>query len=100
VRLGRARREAGGLLYSKPAIREAERHHEDGEVGPPVRTRDVEDWVFARNAPPTPPGPEGSNGNRMSLWCKESLVGVALLSQTLLARTKVSHGRTIKPLAE
>jgi hypothetical protein len=100
VRLGRARREAGGLLYSKPAIREAERYHEVGKVGRTVRTDDVEDWVFARNPLSTPPGPEGSNGKRMWLWCKENLVGVGLLSQSLPTRTKVSHGRTVKPLTK
>jgi len=95
VRFGRARREAGGLLYSKPAICEAERHHEVGKAGAPAGADDDEDRVFARNAPPTPPDPEGSNGTRMSLWCKENLIGVASLPQSSPPRTKMPHGRSL-----
>lgn len=48
---GRARREAGGLLNSKPAIREVEEHNEDGKTGIPIEKEDDEDWVFVRQIP-------------------------------------------------
>jgi hypothetical protein len=48
VRLGRARREAGGLLNSKPAICEAEGHDEIGKMGILLEKEDDEDRVFVR----------------------------------------------------